>query len=112
MLGACGQFFEAGASKRDDSYMLAKGVTHLLTRVDLHTHTHTHTHTHILLPFDDHKPTGLKVDVVMEPLVQASQGLWDSSVAHQWFIDSYKLVELLVQPSSRDVGQFSGTSAV
>ena len=28
-----------------------------------HTHMHTHCDTHILIPFEDHKPTGLKVDI-------------------------------------------------
>ena len=33
--------------------------------VHTHTHTHTHTHcdTHILIPFGNHNPTGLKVDI-------------------------------------------------
>ena len=38
-----------------------------------HTHTHTCTHTspnthydtHILIPFEDRKPTGLKVDIAL-----------------------------------------------
>ena len=29
----------------------------------MHTLTLTHTHTHIFIPFEDHKPTGLKVDI-------------------------------------------------
>ena len=39
--------------------------THARTHAHAHTHTHTHTHydTHILIPFEDRKPTGLKVDI-------------------------------------------------
>ena len=28
-------------------------------------HPHTHTHAHILIPFEDHNPTGLKVDIAV-----------------------------------------------
>ena len=33
------------------------------TERDTHTRARTHTHTHILIPFEDRKPTGLKVDI-------------------------------------------------
>ena len=39
----------------------------LTTHTHAHTacahHTHTRTHTHILIPFEDRRPTGLKVDI-------------------------------------------------
>ena len=34
-------------------------------RTHTHTYTHTHTHTHILIPFEDCKLTGLKVDIAL-----------------------------------------------
>ena len=43
--------------------------THTVTHTLTHTHTHARTHartqcdTHILIPFEDRKPTGLKVDI-------------------------------------------------
>ena len=40
-------------------------VVYTLSSFRPHTRTHTHTHydTHILIPFEDRKPTGLKVDI-------------------------------------------------
>ena len=38
----------------------------MLVQCILHVHfvhTHTHTHTHTLIPFEDHKPMGLKADI-------------------------------------------------
>ena len=47
------------------TYTHARVHTHTHTHKYTHTHTHTHTHydTHILIPFEDRKPTGLKVDI-------------------------------------------------
>ena len=33
--------------------------------IHTHIHTHTHTHTHILIPFEDHEPMGLNVDIAI-----------------------------------------------
>ena len=44
-------------------YTLSSFRPHTYTRPHTHTQVHTHTHydTHILIPFEDRKPTGLKV---------------------------------------------------
>ena len=34
---------------------------------------HAHTYTHILIPFEDHEPTGLKVDMAQMRKSRAKQ---------------------------------------
>ena len=53
----------------------ASGVnTSSLFNTHTHTHTHTHTrsHTHILIPFENHKPMGLKVNIAEVSFLNAS----------------------------------------
>ena len=42
--------------------------THAMLHALTHAHMHTHTHTHILVPFEDHEPTGLKADYIVLPI--------------------------------------------
>ena len=41
------------------------GYANLVHTSSYSVHTHPHTHTHILIPSEDHKPTGLKVDIAI-----------------------------------------------
>ena len=45
---------------------------------------HTHTHTLILIPFEDHEPTGLKVDIACDSSLQSRMYLlfddWNAEV--------------------------------
>ena len=49
-------------------------VAHTYTYSGTHTvaHTHTHCDTHIPIPFEDCKPTGLKVDIATKPRTSSS----------------------------------------
>ena len=56
-----------GRNKLEVSTTLASPHIRSFCTMPVHMHTHIlmhiHTHTHTLIPFEDHKSTGLKVDI-------------------------------------------------
>ena len=74
------------------AYMLSSFRPHTRThaRTCMPTHTHARTHartmTHILIPFEDCKPMGLKVDITLPPLPPLS--LSESRANHGIYAES------------------------
>ena len=76
-------------------YTLSSFRLHTHTHCDTHTrmhtraceHTHTHCDTHIPIPFENRKPTGLKVDIA-------------NLNSHQQWYDFYKFKQIPVNKKS------------
>ena len=72
------------------THTVAHTHAHARTHARTRTHTHTHCDTYIPIPFEDRKPTGLKVDIASD--FSSAPFLFRSGI-HR-FADMYSCTEL------------------
>ena len=68
--------------------------THTHTHKYTHTHTHTHYDTHILIPFEDRKPMGLKVDMANMSIQSTASSSFPTRLSGWCFLASFSLLRV------------------